>query len=228
MLLRENKPRFAEKHKTKSFVKVRSSQGSSHFELSTTDASADKFQHSENRAMLHLVKSIWQIHIKKTVIRLFLIVWRCTRLSRRTRSHARKRWHGSERVQYLRACTATPACHLCVWCWLCGDWLQDVCSQSCCSNQEIVRLHRLKMCSSSGGCLWWPWGVRIFIVLATFEVCAQSQHSFSCLSRGKPAWAGCLQRLCILHVSQSILTTIKQRQKPQHQENKALHLKKSH
>ncbi len=106
-------------------------------------------------------KSIWQTHIKKTVIRLFVTVWKRAFLSGHAHIFAWEyEWarlhHG---CVFARMCAATPACHLCV----CVDNVVIDYRRPVVRVAVVTRrlrwLHWVK--SSSSGCLWWPWGVRM-------------------------------------------------------------------
>lgn len=106
----------------------------------------------------------------------------CVSQRARSRTFAREyEWAHLRGRVFACMCTATPACHLCV----CVDNVVIDYRRPVVRVAVVTRrlrwLHWVKS-SSSSGCLWWPWGVRIFIVFCSFEVCTESQHVSSCLS----------------------------------------------
>lgn len=106
--------------KTNQFVKTTSLQGFSHLQLSKT-YSILNVQKKRQRCSQWKERNLWQKHIKKTVIRMFVMMWKCARMYFSARAHICTRvrismptWESVHTV-FDCMCAATPVCHLCVY-----------------------------------------------------------------------------------------------------------------
>lgn len=120
------------------------------------------YKHTEKETGLLTAESFCRIHIKESTMRHGSWLWAHTFVEQDDRVG----------VQYRCTCAASGARTF-------DDAVTD-CRRSVARVAVVTtrpwRLRWMKVHSTSGGCLWWPWGVRTFIVPRGFEVCILFQN----------------------------------------------------
>lgn len=146
--------------------------------------------------------------VPEPVIRLLMIAWKCAHLPLivHVAEHTYTRtWMSTLTwvtmcTVFVWMCTATPACHLRVRVDnnVVTDYRRPVVRVAV-VTRRLCWMHWVKS-SSSSGCRWWPWGVRIFTVFCSCEVCTVSTCFF--MSVYQRAHLSCLRHVklpkCIL------------------------------